>query len=126
MSARILQAAALGLAMMAAPAWASTKACLMEGSFTLLGKTTEIRDCMENGGVPAAQFTEMCTGLVDMVKSMGGPGGKITYLPACPAAPQGVCERIFQQPLTAYYYKRDPASLADVRKGCEAQGGKWR
>ena len=51
---------------------------------------------------------------------------KLTYLPACPAKAQGVCEGIFDMPLNAHYYKRDPKTLSDTKNSCLAQKSKWR
>jgi hypothetical protein len=119
-------ALAAALAAFCAPALAQDKACLLEGSFTFGGQTTEIKDCLQNGGVPAAQFKETCSSLPQATAAMGGPAAKVTWLAACPPQPQGSCEGFFGQPMTSFYYKRDAKTLADSRSSCQAQGGKWR
>lgn len=109
-----------------ASAFAQDKACLMEGSFTFAGQKTEIKDCLQNGGVPPAQFKETCSGLAQTAAAMGGPPAKVSYMAACPAQPQGSCEGFFGKPMTSYYYKRDPQTLGQVKSSCTAQGGKWK
>ena len=108
------------------PAMAQDKACLLEGSFTIGADRTEIKDCLQNNGVPKAQFVETCTSLAQATTAMGGPAAKVTYLAACPAQSQGACIGFFGQPMTSYYYKRDAKLLATSKSGCVAQGGKWK
>ena len=106
--------------------FAADKACLMEGSLTLMGKTTEIKDCLQNNGIDAARFKETCQSISDMTVAFGGPPAKITYMDACPKPAQASCEGFFGKPMTSFYYKRDAELLANSKKGCEAQGGKWK
>jgi hypothetical protein len=120
-----LAIAALSLAC-AGSAFAQDKACLMEGSFAIAGQKTEIKDCLQNGGVPPAQFKETCSGLAQTAAAMGGPPAKVSYMAACPAQAQGSCEGFFGKPMTGYYYKRDPQTLGTVKSSCIAQGGKWK
>ncbi|TFW05685.1 hypothetical protein E4K72_11035 [Oxalobacteraceae bacterium OM1] len=115
----------LAALMCAAAANAADKACLLEGSLKIGKQVTEIKDCMQNGGVKTEQFLETCKGIAKMGAAMGAPP-KITYLDACPASPQGVCDGMFGQPVQSYYYKRDPKDLADTKASCLAQGGKWK
>jgi hypothetical protein len=115
------------LLLMTTTASAAEKSCLLEGSFTFGGKTTEIKDCIENNGVPQNQFEEMCSQLVKMTVAFpGGKAGTVTYMPTCPVKPQGICVGFFGQPMSSYYYKRPTNTLADVKSGCLAQGGKWK
>ena len=107
-------------------ACAQDKACLLEGSLTIGAQTTEIKDCLQNDGVPQAQFVKTCTGLGEFAKATGGPSAKITYLAACPAKSQASCIGLFGKPMTSYYYKRDAATLADSKSSCKAQGGRWQ
>jgi hypothetical protein len=105
----------------------ATSACLLEGSLTLLGMTTEIKDCAQNDGrLPKAELEQYCEGLSQAAVQLGGTPSKITYLPACPPAPQGSCTgaRIIPAGITAYYYKRD--DLTGVKSSCETNGGVWR
>lgn len=121
----IKSAIAAGIVAMAAHAHAENKACLLEGSFKFAGKTTEIKDCLQNNGVDQKQFVEQCKGIAEIGAGMGAPP-KVSYLGACPSHPQAVCEGMFGQPLASYYYKRGPQDLADAKSSCVAQGGKWR
>jgi len=105
--------------------WAADKACLLEGKLVVGSQVLEIKDCMANAGVDAARFADTCKAIADIGAGMGAPP-KLTYLPACPAAPQAVCEGMMGQPVHAYYYKRGAADLEDTKSGCMAQGGKWR
>lgn len=105
---------------------AEGKACQFEGTHKLAGQVIVINDCLENKGVPQAQFTEMCRGMSEFTMGDTTFKAKLTFLPACPASPQGSCDGLFGQPLKAAYYKRDAGTLEDTRKSCLAQGGKWR
>ena len=98
----------------------------MEGSFSFGGQKTEIKDCLQNNGVPQGQFKKTCSSISESAAALGGPPAKITYMAACPTPSQGSCEGFFGQPMSGYYYKRDTATLADVKAGCKAQGGKWK
>lgn len=107
-------------------AFAQEKACLIEGSITMMGKKTEMKDCMENNGFPQAQFVEACNNMGKATAGLGGPPAKVTFMAACPAQPQGACEGLFKQPLTGYYYKREAKLLATTKTSCVEQGGKWK
>jgi len=115
---------ALGISA-AASSFAADKACLLEGSLKIGKQVTEIKDCMQNSGAKKEQFLEMCKSIAKMGADMGAPP-KVTYLDACPASSQGVCEGVFGAPIHSYDYKRDPKDLADTKASCTAQGGKWR
>lgn len=121
-----LFAAASSLAAFPAPSMAQEKACLMEGSFTFGAQKTEIKDCLQNNGVPQEQFVETCNSLGQATSALGGPPAKVTYMAACPPQPQGSCAGFFGQPMTSYYYKRDAKTLASSKSSCQAQGGKWQ
>ena len=99
---------------------------MLAGGFTFGGKTTEIKDCLQNDGVAAAQFKETCVGLAEFPVSLGEKAAKITYMSACSKPSQGVCEKLFGQAISGHYYKRDAAALADAKQACIAQGGKWK
>lgn len=107
-------------------ALAQEKACLMEGSFTIGTVKTEIKDCLQNNGVPQTQFVETCSNLAQATTALGGPAARVTYMAACPAQPQGSCAGFFGQPMTSYYYKRDAKTLATSKSSCQSQGGKWQ
>jgi hypothetical protein len=116
----------LALSALSGTALAEDKACMLEGSFTIGADKTEIKDCIQNNGVPKAQFTETCTSLAQATTAMGGPAAKVTYMPACPKPAQGTCVGFFGQPMSSHYYKRDAKLLASSKSGCLAQGGKWQ
>lgn len=50
---------------------------------------------------------------------------KGTVLPACPTGAQGACHGMFGTPASAYYYARDPQTLAATKASCTAQMGQW-
>jgi hypothetical protein len=105
----------------------ATSACLLEGSFTLLGKTTEIKDCAQNDGrLSKSELEQYCEGLSQAGVQLGATPSKITYLNACPSAAQGSCRgtRIIPAGVTAYYYKRD--DLTGLKSSCETNGGVWK
>lgn len=118
-------AIAINAAIAATSGFAADKACLLEGSMKIGKQVIEIKDCMQNSGVKKEQFLQTCKGIADMGAGFGAPP-KVTYLDACPAGPQGVCEGLFGQPVHSYYYKRAAKDLADTKESCVQQGGKWR
>lgn len=106
---------------------AQDNACLLEGSFTLMGTTTHIKDCLQNNGVPQENFTKLCNNLANVTAGFpGGKAGTVTYMKSCPANPQGVCSGFFGQPMDSYYYNRDPKLLAETKQSCLKQGSKWK
>lgn len=104
---------------------AANNACLLEGTVTALGTTKEVKDCIQNNGATELGFKKTCQLVSDMAALAGAPPAKITYMDACPKAPQATCAGFFGQPMTSYYYKRSKDLLASSKKGCEMQGGKW-
>ena len=118
-----LAGSSLGLA---GAASAQERACLMEGSITIGGQRTEMKDCLQNNGIPQDQFKQTCSSLSDIAVTLGGEPAKITYLASCPMPAQGSCEGFFGRPMTSMYYKRDAKLLADSKSSCLAQGGKWK
>ena len=107
-------------------AHAQDKACLLEGNFTLMGQKLVIKDCMQNNGVPQAQFVQNCQGASQAAASMGGAPAKITYLGACPVPALGVCDKLFGVALSGHYYLQDAQALKDTEAGCKAGGGTWK
>ncbi len=101
------------------------KACMLEGSFTMMGVTMNIDDCMENAGLEPAKFKEACKKMSQLGVAMGGAPASITYMSACPLPAQGSCQQLFGKPLNGYYYNRDQGSLTGVKIGCEQRGGTW-
>ena len=106
--------------------FAQGKACLMEGSFSFGGQKTEIKDCLQNNGVPQAQFTKICDTLSRTAVADDVPPAKITYMATCPSQSQGSCEKIYGQPVTRYHYKYDAKTLPGAKIACQSDGGKWK
>lgn len=104
--------------------YAEDSACLLEGKATIMEQSLDIKDCLMNNGVSEEKFKGVCDGLIKMLAPMGGDV-KINYMKACPSPAQGACVGLFGQPMTSYYYKRDAELMADTKKACLAQGGKW-
>jgi hypothetical protein len=63
-------------------AFAQQRACLVEGSITVFGKKTEIKDCLQNDGIPKEHFLDSCNGIAQSAAAIGAPPAKITYLAA--------------------------------------------
>lgn len=106
---------------------AQDKVCLIEGSFTLEGKTTQTRGCWRNDGLGAEAFKEVCKSTADATSGLpGSPPAKVTYPNACPADTQGLCENLGGQKLTGYYYGLDAETLARTKKSCETYQGKFK
>ncbi len=103
------------------------KACLLEGSITLLGVTSEIKDCAQNNGdLSLAQLKQYCESLSEIGAQLGATPAKITYLGACPSGQQGSCTGATLLPtgITAYYYARP--DVPSVKASCESSGGAWK
>ena len=84
-----------------------------------------VKDCTETTmQIPAAEYKKQCE---ENNKSASGPGNSLkgTVLPACPAGAQGACHGMFGTPASAYYYARDPQTLAATKASCTAQKGQW-
>ncbi len=103
-------------------------ACLIEGSFTVLGMISEAKDCMENkGGLLQSEFKSACEGLANASAVMGGQPGKVSYLGSCPKQPIAVCDDVPRKGLSSYYYKATPGrGASELKSGCASLGGKAR
>ena len=120
MTARVLAATVLLLAIGADTASAKI-ACLLEGRVM----SQPVKDCTETSmQIPEAEYKKQCEA---NNKSATGPGNSLkgTVLPACPAGAQGACHGMFGTPAAAYYYARDPQTLAATKASCTAQKGQW-
>lgn len=96
-------------------------ACLLEGRVL----SEPVKDCTETTmQIPAAEYKKQCEA---NNKSVSGPGNSLkgTVLAACPAGAQGACHGMFGTPASAYYYARDPQTLAATKASCTAQKGQW-
>jgi hypothetical protein len=107
-------------------ALAQDKACLLDGNFKIGGQQVIISDCAENRTMPKEEFREVCAGMSEFTLAGETYRAKVTFLTSCPAVPQGTCEGMFGGAMNAYYYKRDAKTLADTRKACLAQQGRWK
>jgi hypothetical protein len=95
------------------------QACTIDGTVSILGKTSEVRDCIEmTGSVSEDQLKQGCEGLA----KMGGGKATISYSASCPAGAKAVCKGMGHR-MNIYYYKR-AESVEDLNKGCVALGGK--
>lgn len=108
------------------PAHASGKACLPEGSFTMMGQKTLIKNCMSNNGVPQVKFVEGCRGLSEFTVRFGDQPAKIADLAACPTGAWGVCEKLFGAPMSSLCHLRDASALKDTEDSCQSGDGTWR
>ncbi|MCC5825256.1 hypothetical protein [Alkalimonas sp.] len=119
----LLLAVSLGSLSMTS-AFASERACLLEGDFKMLDQRIVINDCIENGSISTAQFQEMC-------QSMSNPlnddqyQADITYMTACPANPQAKCKDVGGGVVSFYYYNRDAQLLESSQNGCQLMMGTW-
>lgn len=103
------------------------RACMIEGSFKLLGQTLHSKDCMQ---VPPtekneAAFKRACTELANTSAAMGGEAGTVTYLAQCELTAQGICKNMMNKGWDAYYYARSADDLAALPGSCGAFGGTW-
>lgn len=105
---------------------AQEKACLLDGNFKIGGQQVIISDCAENRTMPKHEFREVCAGMSEFTLAGETYRAKVTFLTACPATPQGTCEGMFGGSMNAHYYKRDAKTLAETRKACLAQQGRWK
>jgi hypothetical protein len=116
-------------------AWASLqpdgsrRACLLEGSGTVMGQPFAARDCVEAVGMPEPLFRQQCEGMANAAVAMGGPAASITWSETCPSGEQARCITPSPMPglsIAYVYYARDPELLASSREGCALMGGTWR
>lgn len=103
-------------------AQAEENACLLEGSITLMGQTTEIKDCMQgNKGTDPDDVKKMCESLAKMGAGFGSPP-KVTYMAECPKPAQASCQTTM---IHSFYYKRNAEDLVATKESCDYQKGKW-
>lgn len=107
------------------PVLLADSACLLETNTTFMGEALNIKDCIQNAGMPEAEFTAQCEGFSQAVVEMGGPAAKITYLAACPTPFQAKCDNSALAKTMFFYYKRSPDEAAGLQTGCEMMQGKF-
>ena len=103
------------------------RACMIEGSFALLGQTIRSKDCMQASPAEKdeAVFRQSCSELANVSAAMGGKPGKVTYLARCETPAQGTCKNLMGSGRDAYYYARSADDLAALPASCELLRGKW-
>ncbi|MDR0633966.1 MAG: hypothetical protein LBF91_03200, partial [Azoarcus sp.] len=100
--------------------------CLIEGSFTILGKATKLKDCMQSSPrEDEAGFKKSCEELANTTAALGGSPGKITYLKQCEKPAQGICKNFLGSGRDAYHYARTPKSLRTLPASCAHARGTW-
>ncbi|MGO3743098.1 hypothetical protein [Kerstersia sp.] len=126
MKTLLLAASGLACLLTAAPALAKDTACMIEGSFNLMGQTIKSRDCMQaDPAEREAAFKSSCEQLANTSAAMGGAAGKITYMAQCTTPAQGVCHGLAGTQRDAYYYERNADDLAALPASCAQLGGRW-
>tara|TARA_R110001592_G_scaffold87235_3_gene257662 strand:+ start:2407 stop:2796 length:390 start_codon:yes stop_codon:yes gene_type:complete len=98
-------------------------ACLLETNATMMGVKLDIKDCLQNAGLPENQFKAQCEGISQAAVSMGGPAAKITYLTNCPTQFQAKCDSSSTAKTLFFYYKRSSDEAEGLKSSCELMGG---
>ena len=120
-------AVALLAALFSPPSVAKDSACLIEGSFKIMGKTISSKDCVQSDPKESeATFKASCKKLADSAKMFGGKAGNITYMATCPTPSQGICAGFARGTRDAYYYARSPSDLKNLPSSCSMSGGRWK
>ena len=120
-------AVTLVAALVSQPSVAKDSACLIEGSFKIMGKTINSKDCVQSDPSESeATFKSSCKKLADSAKIFGGKAGNITYLATCPTPSQGICAGFARGTRDAYYYARSPSDLKNLPSSCSKSGGRWK
>ena len=103
-----------------------SRACLIDGTFNLMGQIIRSKDCMQSSASEdEAAFKQSCEQLANTSAMMGGQAGKITYSEQCPRPAQGVCKNYLGGKRDAYYYARSGDDLRDLPSDCAQGGGSW-
>ncbi|RMX04880.1 hypothetical protein D8I35_13545 [Corticibacter populi] len=111
----------------AAPTLAQETACMIEGTFSILGQTIKSRDCMQaDPNENEAAFKASCDQLANTSAGMGGGRGTITYMKQCQKPAQGICKNVLGSQRDAYYYERSAEDLRILPDGCQRGGGQWQ
>jgi hypothetical protein len=103
----------------------ANNACLLEGKGTMMGIKLDIKDCIQNAGLPEANFKAQCEGISQATVAMGGPAAKITYLASCPVPFQAKCDNTKTAKTIFFYYKRAADEAASLQSGCELMKGTY-
>ena len=100
---------------------AQQSACMGAKAIVVAGQKIEPDQCMQNMGVPAAQFKQNCELTSKGIPELGIAGPGVVYMAACPAGAVNVCDGFAQGKLKTYYYSKEDS--ANRKKGCEMIGG---
>ena len=92
----------------------------------MMGQKIVIKDSMQNGGLPQAQFAQNCQGVSQSAAALGGAPAKITYLAACPTPSQGSCEKLLGGPRTGFHHALAAQALKDTEASYKAGGASWK
>lgn len=107
-------------------AYAQDLACLIEGHFSLMGRTIYSKDCIQSDSEDnETKFKRMCEQLANTSAQLGGEPGTVTYMKQCPEQPQGVCAGFLGTKMDAYYYARSAEGLSALPASCAGAGGTW-
>lgn len=126
MKTLLLAASSLACLLTATPVLAKDTACMIEGSFNLMGQTIKSRDCMQaDPAENEASFKSSCEQLASTSAAMGGSAGKVSYMEQCISPAQGICHGLAGSKRDAYYYERSAEDLAGLPASCAQLGGRW-
>jgi hypothetical protein len=105
------------------------QACVIAGPVPMPdGKAKAVQDCIASRGMAKEEFAQTCNTLAEVGKTAGGQAAKVTFLAACPAGAQGVCEVSQGGISMAFHYSgRSAQELGETRKSCtDVLNGRWR
>lgn len=101
----------------------ANEACLLETNAVMMGIQLDIKDCMQNAGMPQDDFKATCEATSQAAVSMGGPAAKITYMDSCPTPFQAKCDIKKTASMVFYYYKRAADEFPGIASSCELMEG---
>jgi len=127
MNSSLACAVVLLAALFSQPSVAGDRACLIEGSFKIMGQKIYSKDCVQADPKESeAAFKSSCKKLADTAVAFGWKSGKITYMATCPKPSQGICAEFAGGKRDAYYYARAAIDLKNLPSSCSKGGGHWR
>lgn len=118
----VSRALILSALLLASPLAAAKASCLIQGQLSGMSFT----DCSEvDAASPDGSYKMQCESNASSIKSVGG-SATATVGGACPAYPQGSCDKPMGRKVRTYYYGRNEQTLAVIQRSCESSGGTWR
>ncbi|MFD2299406.1 hypothetical protein QRO11_06345 [Paracidovorax citrulli] len=122
----------LAVGLLVAPAaWSANRACVIEGTISVAGAGTAVKDCMEfSSDVTAEQLKSSCDAVAQASAGLVGKPGKVTLMRQCPRPASGACKGLMGRPLDAYYYGLSADAIQQKRQACETsttviKAGTW-